>query len=82
MIYGEKLSLSCLERNKPKMSCNPNLFLPEELKSYFMKKFSLLPYYLVFRLSILLGFHETSHPLDFKWRWNYWKSKHQRVNLF
>jgi hypothetical protein len=32
-------------------------------------------YYLKLRLSLLLGLHETIHPLDLGWRWKYWQKR-------
>jgi hypothetical protein len=38
-----------------------------------MQRILFLLYYLKLRVTVLLGIHQTSNPLDMKWRWNYWR---------
>ncbi|HEX8195076.1 MAG TPA: hypothetical protein VF571_02585 [Pyrinomonadaceae bacterium] len=43
-----------------------------------MKLILFLLYYCKLKLSVLLGFHKTYHPMDLNWRWNYWQDKYRR----
>lgn len=39
-------------------------------------RFSL--YYFFKLISVRLGVHQTSNPLELKWRWNYWRKKDEK----
>ncbi len=40
-------------------------------------------YYLKLQFSIAFGLHQTSHPLDLRWRWSFWlrREEHLRRRL-
>lgn len=37
-------------------------------------------YYCKLLLSVLVGFHQTTNPLNLIWRWNHWQYKNQKRN--
>lgn len=40
-----------------------------------MKVIQFSVYYVKLHLSVALGFHHTSHPLDLHWRWRLWQQR-------
>lgn len=38
-----------------------------------MEKLSFLIYYVKLRLSVATGSRKTTNPINWRWRWGYWK---------
>jgi hypothetical protein len=44
-----------------------------------MRVIPFLLYYCKLRVSTIVGIHQTSHPLDIKWRWRHWQRMERSI---
>gem|GEM_PF-1900718 len=41
----------------------------------WIEKVKFLLYYAALRLAVFFGFRRTLNPVDYQWRWKYWKNR-------